>query len=161
MTWIISHLILWLLWKIPAWMEQYSRVGRRNIPLYFTGDIANPIAFSLLVYAWQLSINWLFTGLAAIASVLIVRWLHCYWSRYALESESPVSLYKTDGTMTLSGLVHLVYVWVVLSVTLSYITRALHRVHEQVDNIPGLSIFTIGIAAYALAVIIDRRRGLV
>lgn len=56
MEFVIGHILLWLSWKLTALWEKKTRLNGKKIPVYFTGDFANPIAFSALFYLWSIEL---------------------------------------------------------------------------------------------------------
>lgn len=154
---LITHVILYLAWKMTALDEKNSRSDGRQIPTYATGGLGNLIGFSLLTVGVSYNVEtffrhpWLFYF--AIAALVTTVLLHVYWQHSV--QNTTASLYMPDGTTTLAGWLHLVYVLFIAFMSFLFLA------HISSVSVLELSLALGGMALYVCAVMIDRYRGVI
>lgn len=110
---LFVHIILYLAWKMTAMDEKSSRADGHKIPTYATGGLGNLIGFSLMttgvgIVGIATQPEATLIGAIVIAG-LVTYGLHYYWKQGVRGITT--SLYLPDGTATLAGLLHLLYVF--------------------------------------------------
>lgn len=154
---LFVHIILYLAWKMTAMDEKSSRADGHKIPTYATGGLGNLIGFSLMttgvgIVGIATQPEATLIGAIVIAG-LVTYGLHYYWKQGVRGITT--SLYLPDGTATLAGLLHLLYVFFIALMVLLFLTAI------TTANAVSLGLFFTGVALYGLAVAIDKKRGVI
>lgn len=154
---IITHIILWSVFQLLELPRRIRLADRLPATFYFTSHIGNPIGFSFVVYAFAVispSIEFslpLITTASALAA-LAVYIIHANWQKTA--RGNIVTYYKSNGTPTVGGYVHLVYMWAIAMVSLLFLW---HWIQSFAVDI-YFYIFIGGWIFYLLMVVIDSKR---
>jgi hypothetical protein len=153
---VALHLVLYLLWWVPAQRERMTRSGGREIPFYYSGSIGDCIGFTFVAYAFgsiASVIEPTYYLLSGCFAVCIAYVLHHHWRR--ISKLSSVSLYTRDAVPTDAGIIHLVYVMGILVLVATVLLNwyAL-TTYMQAYYVAGLGV-------YAVTVCIDMVRGVV
>ena len=159
-SFICIHCCLYLLWRIPAYLENRARknINWESIPFYWTGDIADIPVFTLVSIAFALAIQHLSLislPISILGALMVMGGLHWYWVRLAKQVTHPQQVYLPNGSTTIAGKLHLLYVWYA-----SFITIALLL---NIAAVPESAIIFLvsGYLLYGLAVILDYKRGII
>lgn len=148
------HILLYLLWKLPAKNEKRTRQRGEQIPTYVSGDWGDWLGFTLVVYAFSLTP--LTEGKSVVAAflvaVLVTVALHLYWKRSA--RRHIISLYNERGP-TLSGRLHLVYVLFIAFLSASFLFTI------SAQSVESIFWFSLGFVIYGITVMVDAVRGVI
>ncbi|HXF29741.1 MAG TPA: hypothetical protein VN457_07810, partial [Chlamydiales bacterium] len=123
------------------------------IPHYYTGDIGNPVGFTLVAFAAGTVIGatslemWLVTVcFAALLTYVPDR----YWRKIAQNGTE--SLYTRAGAKTPAGIMHLVYMLFIISI----ITVTI--LHTPLLSTSAILLFASGLLIYVLTIVADKIR---
>lgn len=160
LIYVLIHLILLSLWKIVAMYEKRTRIHGEKIPFYYSGSLGDLFGFTFVVIAFTLifSFNFiLIITLSSITALLLTILLNLYWCNDSKRRVEIVSLYTQEGKTTLSGKLHLLYVFYIVFIELFFMS---HTIFINIDFL-ALMYFIFGNTLYFAMVIVDRLRGII
>lgn len=147
----------WLLWRLPMWYEKHHRQGGGDIPFYSTGDIGNPVGFSLVVFAFSFYYDVRLVVVMIPIAVFVTLILRSIWIKQAGNNPAVISGYTPTGVTTLGGRLHELYVG---SMVIVIGVGCIGVLLDPALNQYSLSLMS-GLGIYAVTVVIDRCRGVI